>query len=227
MREGTDKGCVMGVVIGASLIAAWSVALFGAEWAAEQVVKPEEIPYVHEEMPQEAIVEEIPIAVEPVPLPAEALFIREVNPDLTEEEALAIHDLIMQTIERYRANSAYKGGVTEQVTPRVVLSLIATESRFDNSKVGSAGEIGFCQVHPKWHLRSLAKAGILRRASKQELARPEANIKAGTFILMNYAVNSSSLREALAKYNAGPSRVGAGMPYARRVLRGTRRIRGS
>ena len=143
----------------------------------------------------------------------EVNWIRRYNPSLSEGDANDLYRHIERTIQRYHNDPAYQKGVTKQITPRLMLSLILRESGFRWSAISDHGAIGLCQVMPL-HLEDLEKAGI-----GTDLLDAENNIEAGVFVLMGYARRVDSVHKALSFYNAGPSRWRAGRGYARAVLK--------
>ena len=60
----------------------------------------------------------------------EVNWIRKYNPSLSESDANDLYRHIERTIERYHNDPSYQKGVTKQVTPRLMLSLILRESGF-------------------------------------------------------------------------------------------------
>ena len=89
----------------------------------------------------------------------EVNWIRKYNPSLSEGDANDLYRHIEDTIKKYHTDPAYQKGVTKQVTPRLMLSLILRESGFRWSAISDHGAIGLCQVMPL-HLEDLEKAGI-------------------------------------------------------------------
>jgi len=143
----------------------------------------------------------------------EVNWIRRYNPSLSEADANDLYNHIQNTIKKYHADPSYQKGVTKQVTPRLMLSLILRESGFRWSAISDHGAIGLCQVMPL-HLEDLEKAGI-----GTDLLDAENNIEAGVFVLMGYARRVDSVHRALCFYNAGPRKERAGRGYARAVLK--------
>ena len=143
----------------------------------------------------------------------EVNWIRRYNPSLSEADANDLYRHIERTIQRYHNDPAYQKGVTQQVTPRLFLSLILRESGFRWSAISDHGAIGLCQVMPL-HLEDLEKAGI-----GTDLLDAEVNIEAGVHILMGYAKGVDSITRALSRYNGGYKREKAGRGYARAVLK--------
>lgn len=154
----------------------------------------------------------ITLSAEPVNQ-LEVNWIRRYNPSLSEADANDLYRHIERTIERYHNDPSYQKGVTKQVTPRLMLSLILRESGFRWSAISDHGAIGLCQVMPL-HLEDLEAAGI-----GTDLLDAKVNIEAGIHILMGYAKGVDSITRALSRYNAGPSRERAGRGYARAVLK--------
>ena len=143
----------------------------------------------------------------------EVNWIRRYNPSLSESDANDLYNHIQNTIKKYHADPSYQKGVTKQVTPRLMLSLILRESGFRWSAISDHGAIGLCQVMPL-HLEDLEKAGI-----GTDLLDAEVNIEAGVHILMGYAKGVDSITRALSRYNGGYKREKAGRGYARAVLK--------
>lgn len=143
----------------------------------------------------------------------EVNWIRRYNPSLSESDANDLYKHIERTIKKYHADPSYQKGVTKQVTPRLMLSLILRESGFRWSAISDHGAIGLCQVMPL-HLNDLEKAGI-----GTDLLDAEVNIEAGVHILMGYAKGVDSIIRALSRYNGGYKREKAGRGYARAVLK--------
>lgn len=143
----------------------------------------------------------------------EVNWIRRYNPSLSESDANDLYRHIENTIKKYHADPSYQKGVTKQVTPRLMLSLILRESGFRWSAISDHGAIGLCQVMPL-HLEDLEAAGI-----GTDLLDAENNIEAGVHILMGYAKGVDSITRALSRYNGGYKREKAGRGYARAVLK--------
>jgi len=92
--------------------------------------------------------------------------------------------------------------------PRLVAAVIWTESRFDPTRVGRAGEIGLMQV-TETAAREWATASGLTNFSENDLFEPETNLRAGCWYLARALRNWARSKDdplpyALAEYNAGP-----------------------
>lgn len=151
-------------------------------------------------------------------LPRTEAELRVCLPDAVPVEIMAREEPYRAIVERELEVYSRDGrGVAREVTPELFLSLISVESSGNPNAASSHGAIGLTQVMPKWHLKALRDAGII--AEEGELFDASANIKAGLYVLMGYARRSSTLTEALSRYNAG--RVcPAGVSYARKVIEG-------
>ena len=150
----------------------------------------------------------------------EVNWIRRYNPSLSEADANDLYKHIQKTIKKYHNDPSYQKGVTKQVTPRLMLSLILRESGFRWSAISDHGAIGLCQVMPL-HLNDLERAGI-----GTDLLDAKVNIEAGVFVLMGYAKGVDSITRALSRYNGGYKREKAGRGYARAVLKLYREMEG-
>ena len=96
-----------------------------------------------------------------------------------------------------------------QLDPMLVKSVVWRESRFDNQKVGSAGERGLMQVTPK-AANEWAHDRKIDNLKLDELFDPKTNLEAGSWYLKraidHWQSESEPLAFALAEYNAGASR---------------------
>ncbi len=114
---------------------------------------------------------------------------------------------IQQVIQRWVSNqkeaesiarSVYVYSIRFDLSPELLLALIAVESRFDHFAVSNVGARGLMQVMPFW---------------KKELGQPndnlfeiETNIRYGSFILKHYIKRYKTERRALAAYNGSLGR---------------------
>ena len=95
--------------------------------------------------------------------------------------------------------------------PLLLATIVLKESSCNPQAVGSSGEIGLTQVHPKFWLGSLKDEGIV--AGQEDLFVPQNNLRASAFILARQLLRSEgSAWGAFRRYN------GAG-PRARRYAR--------
>lgn len=146
------------------------------------------------------------------------------NPNLSESNAFQIYEHINKIIKKYKQDPAYQQRTVSEITPKMVVAIIARESSFDPATLGSLGEVGLMQIYPKYHIKDLKSSGIISK--KKDLWKIETNISAGIHILMGYARTARTAEQALAIYNAGASRWQHGKRYARTVLALTKQIDG-
>jgi len=96
------------------------------------------------------------------------------------------------------------------VDPALIKAIIWRETRFQPTKVGSAGERGLMQV-TEGAAADWAKAEHIETFVPQDLMDPKVNIEAGTWYLAkalkHWSGKDHPLSFALAEYNAGRSRV--------------------
>ena len=123
----------------------------------------------------------------------------EKQPDF--EETVWVKDII-QTIQPWVSDLAeaeliahwvYVYSVRYDLSPELILGIIAVESQFDHFAVSNVGAIGLMQVMPFW---------------KEELGMPddnlleiETNIRYGCAIIRHYMDRYKRLSSALAAYN--------------------------
>lgn len=173
----------------------------------------------------EPVLQEVLTVPVPVPVKPEVRHILESNPKLSDLEAIELYATIEKVVHKFKADPSYKQGVTHLINPRLILSLIITESSCRRMAKSHCGAIGLTQVMPL-HVKGLHRAGILDEPVVRELWNAEKNISAGVYILMGYAKTSKSINEALGKFFAGPTRARLGMGYATKVLKRYSLIKG-
>jgi soluble lytic murein transglycosylase-like protein len=90
------------------------------------------------------------------------------------------------------------------VDPRVLATTVYRESDCDEKALGSSGEIGLGQVHPKVWSDTLIEAGIIRRT--KDLWTPITNLRASAYILARLSdAADGDLRGTFRRYNgSGP-----------------------
>lgn len=128
-------------------------------------------------------------------------YIREINPNVPEVEAIELVFLVKQKARIY--------GVDE----RLVLAMIHKESSFYDHVTGSGGSIGLMQIMP-----ATARA---HGVPSEELWDPENNIDFGTMYISSQIEEFGDLSSALVAYNAGGSVVRGGKTtsvYSQMVL---------
>jgi len=93
-----------------------------------------------------------------------------------------------------------------ELSPELVLGVIAVESRFDHFAVSNVGAIGLMQVMPFWK-NELGQA-------EDNLLEIETNIRYGCAILRHYIDRYKTLSRALGAYNGSLGR----MKYPNKVF---------
>ena len=124
---------------------------------------------------------------------------------VTAEKTLEEHDFDLRYIAPYRdlaSSYAASNGLDEAW----VYGLMRQESRFIEQARSSAGASGLMQIMPataRWIARQLG----LRRNAHRAVAKPDVNIRFGTYYLKRiYTALDKSPVLATAAYNAGPMR---------------------
>lgn len=86
------------------------------------------------------------------------------------------------------------------LNPKVLASTVYRESKCNHLAVGSSGEIGFGQIHPKFWSARLRRAKIIKEA--KDLFDPQTNLRATAFVLdaCRNAMNGS-IQETFRCYN--------------------------
>lgn len=106
----------------------------------------------------------------------------------------------------------YRGAVFRQaqkhgLDPFLMAALIRQESEFDKDAVSPSGAIGLMQVMPDTG-RELGRRLRMRPVTRRALHDPNVNLAIGAFYLARQIqARGGSVEEALAAYNAGPTRI--------------------
>jgi len=91
--------------------------------------------------------------------------------------------------------------------PLLVAALIRQESEFDPEAVSPSGAIGLMQVMPATG-RELGRRLRMRPVTRRALHNPAVNVTVGTYFLARLLESRQGrVEEALAAYNAGPTRI--------------------
>lgn len=90
------------------------------------------------------------------------------------------------------------------VDPRIVATTVYRESDCYAEALGSSGEIGLGQVHPRVWVATLVKKGILHH--QEDLWDPQTNLRATAFILAClHRRSAGDLEQVFRRYNgSGP-----------------------
>jgi hypothetical protein len=130
---------------------------------------------------------------------------------LSYEEVLKVFSRRLPVEHKFRAAglSATLLSLCKQMdlSPRLVLAVIATESSFNPSAVSSVGAIGLMQVVP-WTAKPLSKELGLKVEGRTELFDPILNLVLGIHYLKRLLRRfDNDLRSSLIAYNLGPTRM--------------------
>jgi peptidoglycan lytic transglycosylase len=108
---------------------------------------------------------------------------------------------------------------SHKVSPHLVAAVIFHESRFRHDAKSSVGALGLMQLMPETAVE-MAERESFPNFRVNSLYEPEINIRLGTRYLGELVQRFPTEMEALAAYNAGPTRVeqwmrsGSGIPFA-------------
>jgi len=104
------------------------------------------------------------------------------------------------------AHWVYVYGKKQNISPELILGIIAVESQFDHFAVSNVGAIGLMQVMPFWK-KELGKPA-------DNLLRIETNVRYGCAIIRHYLDRYKTLERALGAYNGSLGR----MKYPNKVF---------
>jgi len=90
------------------------------------------------------------------------------------------------------------------MSPALLSAVVTHESTCNPKALGSSGEIGLTQIHPKVWSETLVKEGFIRQS--QDLWDPETNLRCAAFILQGHLQRTNgNIWKTLRKYNgSGP-----------------------
>jgi soluble lytic murein transglycosylase-like protein len=110
---------------------------------------------------------------------------------------------------RHIVENTYHYAAMYQLSPTLLLAVMAQESSFRTDAVSSAGAVGLMQVMPRWHDERRRALG-----HDKPLTDPVTNIAVGAHVLNEYLERArGNLHRALHRYSGGTQQ------YASRVLR--------
>ena len=118
-------------------------------------------------------------------------YIKEENANIDTDTAYRIADVVIEVEKEYK------------IPKEIQLALIRRESRFDKYALGSAGELGFCQILPKYHVDKLKNMIKDEKIRTKNIYDTRTNIMLSASILsdcLNKRKNNS-MSNALACYN--------------------------
>lgn len=114
--------------------------------------------------------------------------------DLGPRELKAVSEAILEVSDAY------------QISPRMIIALIETESSFDKNAVSEKGAVGLMQLLPST-AADVARDLHVEWDGAHQLHDPELNIEMGAFYLNQLIERFDDMDLALAAYNMGPGRV--------------------
>jgi hypothetical protein len=123
-----------------------------------------------------------------------SIFIHRYNPKMSQNEVDEIVKAVMASSEKYKLD------------PRLIVALIAVESRFERHAVSSRGARGLTQITPD-------------KCKEQDWTNVYHNVSKGTEYLKEQIRTFPTVSMALAAYNAGPGRARRGPEYYPRETR--------
>lgn len=135
--------------------------------------------------------------------PALSLFHTRIDPDIQAKIRLSkfISETYKQPLALIRriVEASFLQAAATQMSPMLILSVVAKESSFSPTAYSSYGAKGLMQVVPRFHQEEVSSirhpAGLLH---------PESNISAGSKILRKYLKSSKgNIPAALKKYSGG------------------------
>lgn len=103
-------------------------------------------------------------------------------------------------------------GQRSQISPTLILSIMAIESRFNPFASGSRGNMGLMQIKPEVHSATLSSLG-----GRLAAFDPLTNLRVGTRFFQSMMLQSNSLEEALRLYGSASGKTNPAL-YVRRVL---------
>ena len=101
-------------------------------------------------------------------------------------------------LSREIVQAAIKYSDKYDLSPILVLSVVAAESQFYPFAVSKKDAKGLMQINPQANLQLLIQEGIFREAA--DIFDPDRNIEAGCFLLRKFIDDSTDFNTALDKY---------------------------
>jgi hypothetical protein len=107
---------------------------------------------------------------------------------------------------------AWAVGERSQISPTLILAIMAIESKFNPFTSGTQGAMGLMQIDPDVHVSELTPFG-----GRLAVFDPVTNLRLGARHLQDLILQSETIEEALRQYAAGSGQTEDG-PYVDRVL---------
>lgn len=107
---------------------------------------------------------------------------------------------------------AWEVGERSQISPTLLLAIMAIESKFNPFTAGTQGAMGLMQIDPEVHASALSAFG-----GRLAVFDPVTNLRVAARYLQDLMLQSESIEEALRRYAAASGQVEEG-PYIEKVL---------
>lgn len=107
---------------------------------------------------------------------------------------------------------AWSVGERSQVSPTLILAIMAIESKFNPFTAGTQGAMGLMQIDPEVHMTELTPFG-----GRLAVFDPVTNLRVGARYLQDLILQSESIEEALRRYAAASGQTEEAL-YIERVL---------
>ena len=107
---------------------------------------------------------------------------------------------------------AWEVGERSQISPTLLLAIMAIESKFNPFTAGTQGAMGLMQIDPDVHASALSAFG-----GRLAVFDPVTNLRVAARYLQDLMLQSESIEEALRRYAAASGQVEDG-PYIEKVL---------
>ncbi len=105
------------------------------------------------------------------------------------------------------AYAVYLASLKYNLSPEMILAVIATESAFDARAVSPKGAVGLMQIMPSTGQYLAAGLGFGLGSSTERLTDPWLNIDCGAYYLKDLMRRFGSVETALVAYNYGPTEI--------------------
>lgn len=105
------------------------------------------------------------------------------------------------------AYAVYLASLKYNLSPEMILAVIATESAFDSQAVSPKGAVGLMQIMPSTGQYLAAGLGFGLESSTERLTDPWLNIDCGAYYLKDLMRRFGSVETALVAYNYGPTEI--------------------
>ncbi|UCF80289.1 MAG: lytic transglycosylase domain-containing protein [Acidobacteriota bacterium] len=105
------------------------------------------------------------------------------------------------------AYAVYLASLKYNLSPEMILAVIATESSFNAQAVSPKGAVGLMQIMPSTGQYLAAGLGFGLESDTERLTDPWLNIDCGAYYLRDLMRRFGSVETALVAYNYGPTEI--------------------